>query len=51
MVLMQQIIVEEQVVEPAGPQTCDEPLPMQQYGDPEVRRFWATESCLGQPWF
>ena len=48
LVLMQQIVVDEQDTELAGPQTCAEPLPLQQYGEPEVQRFWAMGFCEGQ---
>jgi hypothetical protein len=46
---MQQIVVAEQDTELAGPQTCAEPLPLQQYGEPEVQRFWAMGFCEGHP--
>jgi hypothetical protein len=45
---MQQIVVAVQVVELAGPHTCPAPLPLQQYGEPEVHRFWAMGFCEGQ---
>jgi hypothetical protein len=41
LVLIQQIVVEAQDTEAAGPQTCAAPLPLQQYGEPELHRFWA----------
>lgn len=48
MVLIQQIVVDAQDTEAAGPQTCDAPLPLQQYGEPEVQRFWAIGFWVGQ---
>ena len=49
LVLMQQIAVDWQLTEAAGPHTCELPSPEQQYGVPEVHRFWAIgfwQSCF-----
>jgi len=48
LVLIQQIVVELQDVVLAGPQTCEAPLPLQQYGEPELQRFCAIGFCLAQ---
>ncbi|KAH8657134.1 hypothetical protein BGZ60DRAFT_416883 [Tricladium varicosporioides] len=47
-VLMQQIVVDVHFVVAEGPQTAPAPLPLQQYGDPEVQRFWLTGCVEGQ---
>jgi hypothetical protein len=38
---MQQIAIEVHSTVPAGPHTCEAPVPVQQYGAPEVQRFCA----------
>lgn len=46
---MQQIAVDWQLTEAAGPHTCELPSPEQQYGVPELQRFWVIgfwQSCF-----